>query len=376
MLDLARQYSKIRQEVLAAIERVSDSQQYILGSEVEEFEKRVSEFTGAGAAIGCASGTDAIFLALAAAKIGPGDEVLTTPFSFFATVSSIIRVGARPLFADVDPATLNLAPEGLGPFLGKSHPRLKAFLPVHLYGLCADMGAISQIAAENNLLIVEDAAQAFGAMWRGGRAGSLGDLAAFSFYPTKNLSAFGDAGCVTAKNEHLAERVRLLRNHGSTQRYYHREIGWNSRLDAIQAAVLNVKLNHVEEWNRQRRERAALYDRLFTGSGLSADGSLSQSGIQLLSVPEEAHHIYHQYVVRAARRDELRAFLKQRNIGCEVYYPVPLHRQECFHYLGYVEGSLPEAERAAREVIALPIFAEITEEEQRRVVQAIADFYS
>ncbi len=376
MLDLSRQYSAIREEVLAAIERVCDSQQYILGSEVAEFEKRVAEFTGAQAAVGCASGTDAIFLALAAANIGPGDEVLTTPFSFFATASSITRVGARPVFADVDPATLNLDPEKLRPFLGSSHSRLKAILPVHLYGLCANMEALSALAEENKLLLVEDAAQAFGSIWRAGRAGSLGDMAAFSFYPTKNLSAFGDAGCVTTQSEELAERLRSLRNHGSKRRYHHQEIGWNSRLDAIQAAVLNVKLGHMETWNRQRRERAALYDRLFAESGLVAHDSVPKKGVQVLRAPAEAYHIYHQYVVRAARRDELRAFLTERNIGSEVYYPVPLHRQECFQYLGYAEGSLPEAERAAREVLALPIFPEITEEEQRRVVQTIAHFYS
>ena len=375
MLDFSRQYAQIRNEVLAAIGRVCDSQQYILGSAVTEFERRAAEFIGA-TAVGCASGTDAIFLALAAARIGPGDEVLTTPFSFFATASSITRVGARPIFADVDPLTLNLDPRAVEPFVDGSHPRLKAIMPVHLYGLCADMDEFRRVGRQARLSIIEDAAQAFGAAWRGRRAGSIGDFATFSFYPTKNLSAYGDAGCVTTNRKDFADRVRILRNHGSRKRYYHEEIGWNSRLDSIQAAVLTVKLSYVEEWNRKRRERAEFYDHLLEGSGLVQKGKLGDVGIQMLQAPAEAYHIYHQYVIRAARRDELRQFLTERRIGSEIYYPVPLHLQECFQYLGYTEGSLPEAERAAREVIALPMFAEITEEEQRAVVQAITDFYS
>jgi dTDP-4-amino-4,6-dideoxygalactose transaminase len=375
MLDFSRQYAQIRDEVLAAIERVCDSQHYILGSAVTEFEQRTAEFIGA-TAVGCASGTDAIFLALAAARIGPGDEVLTTPFSFFATASSITRVGARPVFADVDPLTLNLDPKQVERFLDGSHPRLKAIMPVHLYGLCADMDEFLRLGKEAKLTIIEDAAQAFGAAWRGRRAGSIGDLATFSFYPTKNLSAYGDAGCVTTNSDEFADRLRILRNHGSRKRYYHEEIGWNSRLDSIQAAVLSVKLGYIEEWNRRRRERAEFYDHLLKGSGLVQRGELRDVGIRMLHTPTEAYHIYHQYVIRAARRDELRQFLTDRKIGSEIYYPVPLHLQECFQYLGYVEGSLPEAERAAREVVALPMYAEITEEEQRVVVQAIVDFYS
>ena len=376
MLDFSRQYAQIRDEVLAAIAGVCDSQQYILGNAVTEFERRAAEFIGAKATVGCASGTDAIFLALAAAKVGPGDEVLTTPFSFFATASSITRVGARPIFADIDPLTLNLDPKAVKRFVDGSHPRLKAILPVHLYGLCADMDEFLRLGQEAKLTIIEDAAQAFGAAWRGRRAGSIGDLATFSFYPTKNLSAYGDAGCVTTNSDELADRLRLLRNHGSRKRYYHEEIGWNSRLDSLQAAILTVKLAYIEEWNRKRRERAAFYDQLFAASGLVQKSALAEVGIRMLQTPTEAYHIYHQYVVRAARRDELRRFLSDRKIGSEIYYPVPLHLQECFQYLGYTEGSLPESERAAREVLALPMFAEITEEEQRVVVQAIADFYS
>jgi len=376
MLDFSRQYALIRDEVLAAIERVCDSQQYILGSAVIEFERLAAEFLSVKATVGCASGTDAIFLALAAAKVRPGDEVLTTPFSFFATASSITRVGARPVFADVDPVTLNLDPRQVERFVDGSHPRLKAIMPVHLYGLCADMDEFLRLGKEARLTVIEDAAQGFGAAWRGRRAGSIGDLATFSFYPTKNLSAYGDAGCVTTNSEEFADRLRMLRNHGSRKRYYHEEIGWNSRLDSIQAAVLSVKLRYIEEWNRKRRERAAFYDRQFESSGLIQKGELGSVGIKLLHAPTEAYHICHQYVIRAARRDQLRRFLSERKIGSEVYYPVPLHLQECFQYLGYTEGSLPESERAAREALALPIYAEITEEEQRVVVQAVADFYS
>ena len=376
MLDFSRQYAQIRDDVLAAIERVCDSQQYILGSAVTEFERRAAEFLGVKTTAGCASGTDAIFLALAAAKVGPGDEVLTTPFSFFATASSITRVGARPVFADVDPLTLNLDPKAVERFVDGSHPRLKAIIPVHLYGLCANMDEFLRLGKEARLTIIEDAAQAFGAAWRGRRAGSISDLATFSFYPTKNLSAYGDAGCVTTNSEEFADRLRILRNHGSRKRYYHEEIGWNSRLDSIQAAVLTVKLAHIEEWNRKRRQRAAFYDELFAASGLVQKSDLGDVGLKTLQAPTEAYHIYHQYVIRAARRDDLRRFLSERKIGSEIYYPVPLHLQECFQYLGYMEGSLPESERAAREVLALPIYAEITEEEQRVVVQTIVDFYS
>src|SRR5438874_665865 len=275
MLDFSRQYAQIRDEVLAAIKRVCDSQQYILGSAVTEFERRAAEFIGAKATVSCASGTDAIFLALAAAKIGPGDEVLTTPFSFFATASSITRVGARPIFADIDPLTLNLDPKAVERFVDGSHPRLKAIMPVHLYGLCADMDEFLRLGQQAKLTIIEDAAQAFGAAWRGRRAGSIGDLATFSFYPTKNLSAYGDAGCVTTTSDELPDRLRLLRNHGSRKRYYHEEIGWNSRLDSIQAAVLTVKLAYIDEWNRKRRERAEFYDQLFAASGLVQKSGLA-----------------------------------------------------------------------------------------------------
>lgn len=371
LLDLSRQYAQIRREVLAAIEAVCDSQHYILGEAVSDFEQQAANFLGAGFCVGCASGTDALSLALAAVGVGAGDEVITTPFSFFATASSIARLGARPVFADIDPATFNLDPNSVRSLI-EGRVRLKAILPVHLYGQCADMDAICRIGEQHKVPIIEDAAQAFGAAWRGRRAGTLGDIACFSFYPTKNLSAFGDAGAATTEDEELASRVRLLRVHGSRERYYHEEIGWNSRLDSVQAAVLSVKLKYVEQWNRQRQRHAESYVRLFERTGLTG----SDSPIRLPKTAPEASHIYHQYVICARRRDDLRKFLGDRGIGSEVFYPVPLHRQTCFEYLGYGEGSLPFAEAAAREVLALPMFAEIEEDELRVVVDAIAEFYS
>ena len=378
MLDLRRQYEQLRAEVLAAVGRVCASQHYILGSEVEALERELAEFCGACEAVGCASGTDALWLALAAAGVQPGDQVLTTPFSFFASASAIVRAGARPVFADIDPRTFNLDAGQVESFLrGGRRDKLRALLPVHLYGQCADMDALQSLAEEFHLPVIEDAAQAIGARWGKGSAGSMGVSAAFSFYPTKNLSAYGDAGLVTTNNSEMAAHMRRLRNHGSPRRYVHEEFGWNSRLDAIQAAILRVKLKYVEGWNEARRERAARYDQLFAAAGLTSTGRQAENyaPIQLPQTSQHAHHVFHQYVVRAYRRDELREFLTARKIGTEIYYPIPLHLQPCFVYLGYREGDFPEAERAAKEVLALPMFPELTEEEQRRVVESIADFY-
>jgi dTDP-4-amino-4,6-dideoxygalactose transaminase len=375
LLDLGRQYAAIREEILAAVERVCSSQHFILGAEVEALERELAAFTGAAQAVGCASGTDALWLALTAVGVHPGDSVITTAFSFFASASAIVRAGGRPVFVDVDPHTLNLDPHQVKAHLraGKS-TRLRALLPVHLYGQCADMDALRQLADEFQVAIVEDAAQAIGARWRDARAGSIGALATFSFYPSKNLSAYGDAGLVTTSQAEFADHMRRLRNHGSPQRYLHEELGWNCRLDAIQAAVLRVKLPHLETWNRKRREHAAAYDLLLTQSGLiSATGD---SPVRVLTRSPHAQHVYHQYVIRAQRRDELRQFLTDRKIGTEIYYPIPLHLQPVFAYLGYREGELPESERAAREVLALPMFPELTDEEQQWVVESIAEFYS
>jgi len=387
LLDLRRQYDGIHEEVLAAIARVCDSQSFILGPEVEALEREIATLTGVACAVGCASGTEALWLALVAAGVKPGDSVITTAFSFFASASAIVRAGATPVFVDVDPGTLNLdATLVVRQIQAKRPENLRAILPVHLYGQCADMDRFDRIAQEFEVAIVEDAAQAIGAEWSGRGAGALGLAAAFSFYPTKNLSAYGDAGIVTTTRPEMAEHMRQLRNHGSPQRYYHDEFGWNGRMDAIQAAVLRVKLPHIAEWNHRRQQHAATYDQLFAGAGLtstqtsgrSSDQSLNESSapVRLLSRSPQAKHVFHQYVIRVGRRDELRKFLAQRKIGSEIYYPLPLHLQPVFSYLGLKAGELPVSEQAAREVLALPMFPELTEAEIRWVVESIADFYA
>lgn len=370
LLDLKRQYATIREQMREAVDRVCESQSLVLGEEVAALEREILDYLGASQTVACASGTDALWLAMAAAGVGEGDLVLTTPFTFFATASAIVRCGARPLFADIDPETLNLSPEAAGRQM-QAH-KVKAVLPVHLYGQCVDMDAFDRLAEEHGAIMVEDAAQAFGASWGSRKAGAWGKAAAFSFYPTKNLSAFGDAGCVTTGDRELADRVRRLRNHGSARRYYHEEMGGNSRMDALQGAVLRIKLRHIDAWNRRRQEVAAGYDQLFSAARLFA----ASGPVRPLHRAPQTNHIFHQYVVRAARRDELRQFLSERGIGCEIYYPVPLHLQQAFAYLGYAAGAFPEAERACAEVLALPVFPELRADEQKTVVDAIAEFYS
>jgi dTDP-4-amino-4,6-dideoxygalactose transaminase len=375
--------------VLAAMARVCDSQSFILGPEVEALEREIAALTGATDAIGCASGTEALWLALVAAGVKPGDSVITTAFSFFASASAIVRAGATPVFVDVDAGTLNLDAALVARQLRTKRPdNLRAILPVHLYGQCADMDALGRIAQEFGVAVVEDAAQAIGAAWNGRGAGSLGVTAAFSFYPTKNLSAYGDAGIVTTSRPEMAAHMRQLRNHGSPRRYYHTEFGWNGRIDAIQAAVLRVKLVHLEDWNQSRRQHAATYDRLFAKAGLTSSRASIQTPsqtagkagapVRLLSQSQSprAKHVFHQYVIRAQRRDELRTFLAERKIGSEIYYPLPLHLQPVFSYLGLKAGDLPVSEQAAREVLALPMFPELTSAEIGRVVESIAEFYS
>jgi dTDP-4-amino-4,6-dideoxygalactose transaminase len=385
---LQRQYKGIREEVLAAIARVCDSQHFILGPEVEALESEIAALTGAGHAVGCASGTEALWLALVAAGVKPGDSVITTAFSFFASASAIVRAGATPIFVDVEPGTLNLDAGLVGRRLREraaSAPqaeKIRVVLPVHLYGQCADMDRFGRIAEEFEIAIVEDAAQAIGAEWNGRGAGALGVTAAFSFYPTKNLSAYGDAGIVTTTCPRMAEHMRRLRNHGSPRRYQHNEFGWNGRMDAIQAAVLRVKMGHIADWNEMRRQHAATYDRLFAATGLTSAKSSAQASdasaapVRLLARSPQAKHVFHQYVIRARRRDELRQFLTERKIGSEIYYPLPLHLQPVFSYLGLKAGDMPVSEQAAREVLALPMFPELTEAEIRWVVESIADFYS
>jgi dTDP-4-amino-4,6-dideoxygalactose transaminase len=380
MLDFSRQFSTLRDEVMEAIAAVCDSQKFILGPAVESFEAAAALACGAEFGIGCASGTDALWLAMAAAGIGPGDSVVTTPFSFFASVSAILRCGAQPILADIDPATFNLSAPAVETVL-RTHtgPPIKAILPVHLYGQCADWDAFTALQHRHKLLLIEDAAQAFGATWQSTSgpetpAGALGDAAAFSFYPTKNLSAFGDAGLVTTRSTAIDDHARSLRAHGMKRRYFHDEVGWNSRLDSIQAAVLQVKLAFLPQWNQQRRTLAARYDQLLIANNLTA--SSTKEGIVLPITDPRAGHVFHQYVIRAPRRDALRQYLADRHIGSEIYYPLPLHLQTSLAHLGYKKGDFPHSEQAAEEVLALPIYPELREDEQQTVAAAIAAFYA
>jgi dTDP-4-amino-4,6-dideoxygalactose transaminase len=374
MLDFSRQYASVREELLDAIEAVCDSQRFILGPQVASFEQAAAAVCSVSHAIGCASGTDALWLALAAANIGPGDAVVTTPFSFFASVSAILRCGAQPLLADIDSLTFNLSATATEEVLrSQSGMKVKAILPVHLYGQCADWDAFTALKQSYDLLLVEDAAQAFGATWSGVPAGALGDAAAFSFYPTKNLSAMGDAGLVTTTSAAIDDHARVLRAHGMRRRYYHDEVGWNSRLDSLQAAILEVKLRYLPQWNQRRRDLAAVYDQLFRDASLIA--STVKEGIVLPFIDPRAVHIFHQYVIRAPRRDELRQYLTDRQIGSEIYYPLPLHQQTSLASLGYRRGDFPISEAAAAEVLALPMYPELREDEQQTVVDTIASFY-
>lgn len=375
MLDFARQFAGLREEILQSVTKVLDSQQFILGPAVESFEHAAAAACHVPHAAGCSSGTDALWLALAAAGIGPGDAVVTSPFSFFATVSSILRAGAQPLLADIDPATFNLSAKAVEEVI-KNHrgSTIKAVLPVHLYGQCADWDSFTSLKQKHDLLLIEDAAQAFGATWNGTYAGALGDLGAFSFYPTKNLSAIGDAGMVTTSSAALDERIRMLRAHGMRRRYFHDEVGWNSRIDAIQAAALEVKLRHLPAWNEQRRHLASRYDDLLKATGLTAPST--GEGIVLPFTDSRATHVFHQYTIRVPRRDALREYLTSCKIGSEVYYPLPLHMQESLADLGYKQGDFPVSEQAANEVLSLPIYPELRHDEQQTVVEAIRRFYT
>jgi dTDP-4-amino-4,6-dideoxygalactose transaminase len=373
LLDLKAQFAPLRRQIEEAIAEVVESQAFILGEQVERLEIEVARYTGARYAVGCASGTDALILALASLGVGPGDEVLTSPFSFFSSASCAYKVGARTAFADIDPLSFNLDPEKVERSIT---PRTRALLPVHLFGQCAAMDPLLEIAERRGLPLVEDAAQALGATYRSEargatlHAGVMGDAGCYSFFPTKNLGGFGDGGMVVTDDEKRAEALRLLRVHGGRQMYHHRWVGWNSRLDAIQAAVLRVKLPHLDAWSAARRENADRYDAWFEESGLTAAGH-----VRLPHRDERSNTIFNQYTLRVERRDELRERLSERGIGNSVYYPVPLHLQECFAELGYRAGDLPRAERACAEVISLPVYPELTADQQQRVVAEIADFY-
>ena len=372
LLDLRAQYAPLKSRIMAEIEAVCDSQALVLGPKTEAFENAVAAYCGAKHCIGVSSGTDAELVLLMALGIGPGDAVLTTPYTFFATASCITRVGARPVFVDIDPATYNISPAKLEEAL-KTTPNVKAIIPVHLYGCCADMAAIIALGKKYGVPVLEDAAQALGAQHPLGGAGAMGEAGWFSFYPTKNLGAFGDAGMVACADDALAAKIRALRNHGMEPRYYHKWIGGNFRIDAIQSAVLSVKLPHLDEWSAARRARADVYRKAFAQLGL--DRSLQLPVEPWAAAGIENHHIYNQFIIRTARRDALRAHLTAAGIGSEIYYPLPLHLQECFRDLGHHPGDFPESERASAETIALPIYPELTEQQQAYVIGEIAEFH-
>jgi dTDP-4-amino-4,6-dideoxygalactose transaminase len=383
LLDLKAQYAQIRAEVMPMIEQVCASQQFILGEHVRSLETELARYCGSPHGIGVSSGTDALLLALMALNIGAGDEVLTSPFTFFATAGTIARLNARPLFCDIDPATFNLSPIAVQQFIDRhcteqdgllrnrtTGGRVSAIMPVHLYGQSADMGALMAIARRHKLKVIEDAAQAIGTEYTDGtRVGSFGDIGCFSFFPSKNLGAFGDAGLCTAGDAELAEHLRVLRVHGGKPKYYHPVIGGNFRIDELQAAVLRVKLRYLDGWTEGRRRNATFYDTAIAQAGL---------GDKVRTPPASAggRHIFNQYVIRCERRDELRKFLTEHSIGTEIYYPVPLHLQQCFEYLGHRAGDYPESERAAHETLALPVYPELDRAQLAHVVASIAEFYS
>jgi dTDP-4-amino-4,6-dideoxygalactose transaminase len=365
LLDLQAQYASLRDSLHQAVARVMDSQRFVLGEEVRQLESEIERYCESQHAIACASGSDALLLALMALDIKAGDEVITTPFSFFATAASITRLGGRPVFVDIEPETYNLDPARVA---GAITERTRAMMPVHLYGQCAQMTPLLELSSRHGIPIVEDAAQAIGATDNGRRAGSMGLVGCFSFYPTKNLGGAGDGGILTTNDDQVAQRLRRLRTHGGITEYEHSEVGINSRLDELQAAVLRVKLPSLDRWSDERAQKAAIYSQLFNDARLSFP-------LITPAVRTDCRHIFHQYVIRVpGNRDALQDHLKSRGVGTKVYYPIPLHRQACFSYLGYEEGEFPESERAARETLALPVYPELTETQQAYVVEAIRSF--
>ncbi len=366
LLDLKAQYATIQAEIGTAIERVLESQHFILGPEVESLEQEVSAYSHCRFGIGVSSGTDALLVALMAVGIRPGDEVITTPYSFFATAGCVARLGAKPIFVDITPTTFNIDPAGIEQVITE---RTKAIIPVHLFGRMADMNPIMELARQHNLFVIEDAAQAIGSEYHGKRAGSLGHVGCLSFFPSKNLGGYGDGGMVITNDAAIAEKVRLLRSHGASPKYYHHAVGGNFRLDAIQAAVLRVKLKYLDMWIASRQEKAAAYEKLFSQAEFNKNN---------ISIPPDAgygRHTYYLYVIRTNQRDKLMAHLKASNIGCEVYYPLSLHEQKCFACLGYKHGDFPNSERASGESLALPIYPEMTAAMQTAVVKVIAEYF-
>jgi dTDP-4-amino-4,6-dideoxygalactose transaminase len=360
LLDLRAQYDEVRGEIDEAIRRVLESTRFIGGPEVSALEEEVARYSRCAHGVGCASGTDALLLSLRALGVGPGDEVVTAAYSFFASAGTIANVGARPVFVDIDPRTYNLDAHRLEEAMT---PRTKAVIAVHLFGQCCDLGAVKSVCDKRRVWLIEDAAQAIGSEWEGARAGSIGHFGCFSFFPSKNLGAAGDGGMVVAQSAEYADRVRLLCDHGMRPKYHHSQLGTNSRLDALQAAILRVKLRHLDRWSEARAKNAELYHRLFEGSRAGRPYH-----------DPRARHIYNQYVIRAPQRDELKQFLAERGVTTEIYYPIPLHLQPCFALLGYRPGDMPQAELAARETLALPIFPELGEERIRHVAQTVREF--
>jgi len=360
LLDLKAQYATIKEELRAAVDEVMENCSFILGPYVQKFEEAMAEYSQTKFAVGVASGTDALLLSLRACQVGPGDEVITTPYSFFATAGVISRLGATPVFVDIDASTYNINPDLIAP---KISTRTKAIMPVHLYGQCAEMDPIMALAEEHNIMVVEDAAQAIGAEYRGRKAGNIGHLGCFSFFPSKNLGGLGDGGMVVTNDPQLSDLARILRVHGSKPKYYHSIVGYNSRLDSLQAAALQVKLNHLDEWTETRREHARTYDELL-------------KDLPLVTPHAETYnrHIYNQYTIRVDNRDGLQEHLKEKGVGLALYYPLPLHLQECYRDLNHHQGDFPESEKAAQETISLPVYPELTKEGQEYVVEKIAEF--
>ncbi len=372
LLDLKSQYQSIKHDVMKITGEIFESQYFIMGPHVVQLEQEIAAYCGTKHAVGVSSGTDALLISLMAAQIGQGDIVITTPYTFFATVGSIVRVGARPAFVDIDPDTFNIDPQKLEKLFhdmdAETRTHVKGIIPVHLYGQCADMDPLTETAQKYDIVVIEDAAQAIGAEYKGNRAGSIGDLGCFSFFPSKNLGAFGDGGIVTTNSDHLHARLAILRSHGSKPKYYHKIIGGNFRLDALQAAIVSIKLKHLDAWTLARQENAARYNTLFQDAGLG-------EWVVLPAVTED-RHIYNQYVIRLKqKRDQLRQFLNEEGIGSEIYYPLPLHLQECFADLGYQQGDFPVAEQAALQTLALPVYPELTSDQQNYVVSKIKAFF-
>jgi dTDP-4-amino-4,6-dideoxygalactose transaminase len=372
LLDLKAQYARIKKDIVPVVNEVMDSQYFILGPKVEEFERNAAAYSKAGWAVGVSSGTDALLVSLMALDIKPGDEVITTAFTFFSTAGTISRLCARPVFVDIDPVTFNIDPAKIERAVTR---RTRAIIPVHLFGQCADMNPILEVARKHKLAVIEDAAQSIGAEYKGRRAGAMGELGIFSFFPSKNLGGFGDAGMVVTNDRALAEKVKVLRMHGEHVRYYHRAVGGNFRIDALQAAVLNAKLPHLDGWSAGRRENAAYYDRRFQEMGLTERGVVTTPAAVYASGGDRNHHIYNQYTIRVERRDALREHLQKNGVGTEIYYPLPLHLQPALARYGYKAGDFPVSEQLAKEVLALPIFAELTEDEVTTVAGLIREFY-